>query len=116
MKTKLLFVCAALVFALVGCSKKSEVDASKLESSFASADTVQKTQATKAADAIKAGDYSAALASLQSLAREAKLTPEQKAAVNDAIAEVQKHLSGAMTKAAEGGQKAMDDATKALKK
>src|SRR5437773_1825647 len=100
--------CAALTLAMFGCAKKSEVDTSKMEKSFATAEPADKSQATKVVDAVKAGDYNAALASLKTLAQQAKLTPEQKSAIEDVTAQVQKQLSQAINKAAEGGKKALD--------
>jgi hypothetical protein len=118
MKMKLFFLgcCAALAFAVSGCSKKSEVDTTKFEQSFATAESADKSQAAKVVDAVKAGDYNAALASLKSLAQQAKLTPEQKAAIQDVTDQVQKQLSAAINKAAEGGQKALEDVKKSLPK
>lgn len=118
MRAKLLslWCCASLVLALVGCSKKSEVDTSKLETSFASAEPATKSQSAKVVDAVKSADYSGALASLKSLAGDAKLTPDQKAAIQDVTDQIQKLLKDSASKAAEGGQKALDDAKKALPK
>jgi hypothetical protein len=118
MNTKLLLLwcCASLVFTISGCSKKSEVDTTKLEKSFATAEPADKSQATKVVDAVKAGDYDAALASLKNLAQQAKLTPEQKSAIQDVTDQVQKQLTAAINKAAESGKKAMDDAKKSLPK
>jgi len=112
----LLWCCASLAFAISGCSKKPEVDTAKLENSFATAEPADKSQAAKVVDAVKAGDYDAALASLKSLAQQAKLTPEQKAAIEDVTSQAQKQLSAAISKAAEGGQKALEDAKKSLPK
>ena len=112
----LLWCFASLAFAISGCSKKPEVDTAKLENSFATAEPADKSQAAKVVDAVKAGDYDAALASLKSLAQQAKLTPEQKAAIEDVTSQVQKQLSAAISKAAEGGQKALEDAKKSLPK
>jgi len=112
----LLWCCASLAFAISGCSKKPEVDTAKLENSFATAEPADKSQAAKVVDAVKAGDYDAALASLKGLAQQAKLTPEQKAAIEDVTSQVQKQLSAAISKAAEGGQKALEDAKKSLPK
>jgi len=112
----LLWCFASLAFAISGCSKKPEVDTAKLENSFATAEPADKSQAAKVVDAVKAGDYDAALASLKGLAQQAKLTPEQKAAIEDVTSQVQKQLSAAISKAAEGGQKALEDAKKSLPK
>ena len=107
---------AALALTMVGCAKKSEVDTSKLEKSFATAEPADKGQATKVVDAVKAGDYNAALASLKTLAQQAKLTPEQKSAIEDVTAQVQKALSEAISKAADSSKKAADDLKKSLPK
>ena len=112
----LLWCFASLAFAISGCSKKPEVDTAKLENSFATAEPADKSQAAKVVDAVKAGDYNAALASLKGLSQQAKLTPEQKAAIEDVTSQVQKQLSAAISKAAEGGQKALEDAKKSLPK
>ena len=118
MKTRLLILssCAVLALVMFGCAKKSDVDTAKLEKSFASAEPADKSQATKVVDAVKAGDYNAALGSLKTLAQQAKLTPEQKEAIEDVTSQVQKALSQAINKAAEGGQKALEDAKKSLPK
>jgi hypothetical protein len=118
MKIKLLLFlcCAGLALGISGCSKKSDVDTTKLEQSFATAEPADKSQAAKVVDAVKARDYDAAIASLKTLAQQAKLTPEQKAAIQDVTDQVQKELSAAIKKAAEGGQKALEDAKKSLPK
>ena len=117
MKMKsLLLCCCALALLILGCNKKSEVDTAKFEQSFAAAEPADKSQAAKVVDAVKAGDYNAALASLKNLAQQAKLTPEQKAAIQDVTDQVQKQLGAAIKKAAEGGQKALEDVKKSLPK
>ena len=118
MKTNLVLfsVCAAVVVVFSACSKKSEVDTTKLETSFATADPADKSHSDKAVASIKAGDYTGALASLKNLAQQAKLTPEQKDAIKDVTDQVQKKLGAAIEKAAEGGQKALEDAKKSLPK
>jgi hypothetical protein len=116
MKAFILSCCAILALIAFGCAKKTEVDTAKLEKSFATAEPADKGEATKVVDAVKAGDYNAALASLKTLAQQAKLTPEQKSAIEDVTAQVQKVLSETISKAAEGGQKALEDAKKSLPK
>jgi|SRR5688572_12048205 len=118
MKTKLLLLgcCASLAFFISGCSKKPEVDTTKLESSFATAEPADKSEAAKAVDAVKARDYDSSLASLKRLAQQAKLTPEQKAAIHDVSEQVQMQLKAAFDKAKEGGKKALEDVKEALPK
>jgi outer membrane protein assembly factor BamD (BamD/ComL family) len=94
-----------LVFA--GCGKKSNVDTGKLESSFQSADSGNKSEADKAVASIKAGNYSEALTELQQLAKQAKLTPEQQQAIKDVIAQVQQQVSAMANKAAGDLQKSL---------
>jgi hypothetical protein len=101
---------------VIGCAKKSEVDTSKLESSFASAEPADKTEMDKAVSSIKAGDFSSGLASLQKLSSQAKLTPEQQQAVQDVIAQVQKQLGDLAQKAGDEAQKTLDAAKQALPK
>src|SRR5689334_17376292 len=91
---------AAVTMAMNGCSKKGNVDTAPLEKSFASAEPANKAGADKAVSEIKAGDYSAAMASLQKLATQAKLTPEQQQAIKDVLAQVQKELTDAVAKTA----------------
>jgi hypothetical protein len=111
--TAFAFIALSLV---IGCAKKSEVDTSKLESSFASAEPADKTEMDKAVSSIKAGDYSTGLASLQKLASQAKLTPEQQQAVKDVIAQVQNQLADLGKQAAGEAQKTLDAAKEALPK
>jgi Spy/CpxP family protein refolding chaperone len=104
----LLLVCA--------CAKKSDVNTTKMEQSFASADPTSKSEADKAVASIKAGDYQTAIASLQKLASQAKLTPEQKDAVKDVIDQVQNKVQQAIKEAGKSTDKALDDAKKSLPK
>ena len=116
MKCSARLLSAALVvgIGLVGCSKKSSVDTGKLESSFRSAQPAAKSDVDKAVTAIKAGNYSEALTDLQSLAKKAKLTPEQQQAIKDTIAAIQKQMAEAASKAASDAQKAAGDLKKSL--
>jgi C4-dicarboxylate-specific signal transduction histidine kinase len=99
-----------------GCSKKSSVDTSKLEQSFASADTSTKSQADKIVSSIKANDYPPAMAELQKLASNLKLTPEQKQAINDVLAQLQKALAETANKAVGEANKALGDMQKSVPK
>ena len=99
---------------VVGCGKKSSVDTGKLESSFQAAEPGLKSDADKVVADVKAGKYSEALADLQSLAKKAKLTPEQQAAIKDVIAQVQKVLAEAADRAAADAQKAGEELKKSL--
>jgi len=99
---------------IVGCAKKSEVNTAKLETSFASAEPANKTEVDKAVSSIKAGDYPSALGSLQKVAGQAKLTPEQQQAIKDVIAQIQSQLAKGSQQASGEAQKALDAAKQAL--
>ena len=117
MKTiQLLSILLASLFLFSGCAKKSDVNTAKMEQSFASADPATKSESDKAVSAIKAGDYQGAVASLQTLASQAKLTDEQKNAVKDVVDQVQAKLKEAMKDATKATDKAMDDLKKSVPK
>jgi uncharacterized lipoprotein NlpE involved in copper resistance len=105
-----------LVFAVAGCNKQASVDTSAIEKSFQPADSAIKSNADKAVSAIKARDYSGALAELQKLGSQAKLTPDQQQAVKDAVVQVQKMLAEAANKVAGEAGKAAGDLQKSLPK
>lgn len=84
---------------LVGCSKKSSVDTSKLESNFKSAEPATRSDVAKATASIKDGDYSDAIAQLQRITTKAKLTAEQQQAIKDTIAAIQKQMAELANKA-----------------
>lgn len=113
-QTVSLFVAVLMAVATAGCAKKNNVDTGKLESSFRAAEPAAKSDADKAVAAVKAGNYSEALADLQRLASKAKLTPEQQEAVKDLIAQVQKAMADAAGKAAAEAQKTGEDLKKSL--
>jgi hypothetical protein len=106
----------AAMLTLVGCSKQGGVDTAPLEKGFKSADPAVQTSADKVVSAVKAADYSGAMAELKTLASNAKLTPEQQQAVKDVVAQVEKAIADAAAKATGEATKAMDDAKKALPK
>ena len=117
MHTWFLSTLIASVLVLAACSKSGgSVDAGPVEKSFAAAEPALKAAADKAVTAIKNADYSAATAELQKLAASVKLTDEQKKAINDVIAQVQKAVAEMGTKAAGEAGKALGDAQKALGK
>lgn len=118
MKTSrwILIAIVAAALGLVGCAKKNTVDTTQLLSSFKGAEASQQGSVDKVVSAVKSADYTGALAELQTLLKDVKLTPEQKAAVNDLIAQVQKVVPDAAASAASEGRKAVDDMKKALPK
>jgi hypothetical protein len=117
MKTLSLFLTlvTAAAFVFVGC-KKSGVDTKPIESSFSSAEPATKSGADKAVSAIKAGDYASAMAELQKLAGQAKLTPEQQQAIKDVLEQVKAQISAAAEKAAGDAKKGMEDLQKSINK
>src|SRR5437016_4625328 len=96
----ILLAVVSLSLAVIGCGKKSEVDTSKLESSFKSAPPAQQSDVDKTVSAIKAGNYSEAVTDLQRLASQARLTPEQQQPVKNTIAAIQKQMTETASKAA----------------
>lgn len=107
---------AALSLLFSGCSKKGNVDTAPLEKSFASAEPATKSTADTAVSSIKAGDYATAMAQLQKLSAQAKLTPEQQQAVRDVLEQVKKQLSETAAGAAKDMEKAAGDLQKSLPK
>jgi len=108
----------ALSLSFTACSKKgaANVDTAKLEQIFQSADGSAKSSVNEAVAAVKNADYAGALTKLQAVAKDAKLTPEQQAAIKDVIEQVRTALSGAADKAVEGANKAAGDLQKSLGK
>jgi hypothetical protein len=102
-----LAVAVTVAFLGFGCGHDHSVNTSKLESSFASADASLKSSVDKAVAAIKAEKWSEAIAHLQTVAKDAKLTDEQKKVCADILAQCQKALSEHGTKAAEDVKKAL---------
>ena len=106
---------------LAGCSKSDSgtattVNPAPVEKSFASADPTLKSAADKAVSAIKSADYGSAVAELQKLSANAKLTDDQKKSINDVLAQVQKAIANAGSKAAGEANKALGDVQKSLGK
>jgi outer membrane protein assembly factor BamD (BamD/ComL family) len=97
----------AIAIPLAGCSKKSSVDTSNLESSFESAEPAVQSDINQAVSSIKDGNYSEAMAQLQSVAKKAQLTPEQQQAIKDTIASIQKLMAEMANKAAGDLQKSL---------
>ena len=117
MKITQMFLMAAMAatLALAGCGKSNDVNTSALESSFKASEPATQTVADKAVAAIKSSDYAGALTQLQSLAAQAKLTPEQQQAIKDVMAQVQKVMTDAAGKAVGDATKAAGDASKATR-
>src|SRR5436309_14008705 len=97
---------AALLFG--GCAKKSSVDTGKLESSFESAEPATKSKVDAAVSAIKSEDYAGAMVSLQGVATDAKLTPEQQQAIKDVVEQLKLLVTDAANATADGAAKALE--------
>jgi hypothetical protein len=100
---------------LTGCTKEGGVDTAKVESAFQTAAAVDKTAVQNAVTAVKAGDYTSALASLQKVAASVNLTPEQKTALTDFINEVKAKLGAEAKSKVDDATKAVGDASNAAK-
>ena len=109
-------IAASIACLFSACSKQGSVDTAPLEKSFAGADASVKPSSDKAVSDLKAGNYSGAMADLQSLAGNAKLTPAQQQAVKDVIGQVQQALANAGKQAADSASKAASDLQKSLPK
>ena len=107
---------AVAVFGIVGCNKQNSVDTAPIENSFQSAEPATKSAADNVVSSIKSGDYSGALTGLQTLAKDAKLTPEQQQAIKDVMAQVQQAISSAASNAADKANDAAKDLQKSLPK
>ena len=116
MTNHILAAMAAIMLLPSGCGSKSSVDTAPLEKSFASAEPANKAAANEAVSSIKSENFSGAVAQLQKLASQAKLTPEQQQAIKDTLAQVQKQLADAAAKLSKDGQKAATDLQKSLPK
>jgi hypothetical protein len=111
--TKWMVILLTVSLAVVGCNKKGDVDTAPLEKSFAQAPPADKGPVDQAVAAVKKGDYAGAMAALQPIAAKASLTPEQKKAVQDLVAQLQAKVQEAMGQVSAEGKKMMDSGKKA---
>jgi flagellin-like hook-associated protein FlgL len=118
MKLYLWILTAAVTVSLVfpGCARKSSVDTGKLESSFESAEPATKSKVDSAVSDIKSADYAGAMASLQGLAKDAKLTSEQQEAIKDVVEQLKTRVTDVANTTAEDAAKALENMQKSLKK
>ena len=127
-QTTILTVIAAAAFVVAGCSKQSSstagdqnaavanVDTTKAEAAFASADGATKRALASVIGAVKNADYSGAVTQLKSFGEKYKLTEEQQTAVNELLVTAQKALADMAAKSAGDASKAATDMSKALGK
>ena len=127
-QTTILTVIAAAAFVVAGCSKQSSstagdqnaavanVDTTKVEAAFASADGATKRALSSVIGAVKNADYSGAVTQLKSFGERYKLTEEQQTAVNELLVTAQKALADMAVKSAGDASKAATDMSKALGK
>ena len=104
--TKLALLVLAVTLAC-GCGRHHGVNTGHLAASFKTAEPTLKADADKAIATIKAGNFTDATAELQHLARRAKLSAEQQQAIQDTIAEIEKQVQAAASKAAADAKKAL---------
>ncbi len=114
----------------LGCGKKGEtpdtadagsgapaaapvIDVSKVQRLFESAPAAIKSQWEQEVAAVKSANYSGALKSLQSLAGDARLSTDQKAAIDELVAQVKSRANEAWRGAAEAANKVINEATDA---
>jgi len=83
----LLLLAGLMAWGATGCSNK-EADTAKLQSSFQDATPEVRPYLDKGVAAIKAGKYAEALPALQHVAYAAKMSPEQRLVLEDAIKKV----------------------------
>ena len=102
--------------AMAGGGKNGTVDTAVFEKSFKTAEAAVQTSAEKVTTAIKAGDYTGAMAELKTLASNAKLTSEQQQTIKDVIAQVEKLVADAASKVAGDASKAVKDLPTTLPK
>jgi hypothetical protein len=122
----ILAIAGITIFGLAGCSRSetgggggpggggggASIDTSKIQSAFQNAPSADKTEVQHAVSAIKSGDYTTGLASLQKVASSTNLTPEQKSAVSDLMNQVKAKAGGAAGKTMGGVSNAVGGATK----
>lgn len=89
------------------------VDLSKVERLFESASGTIKTQWDQVVSAVKSANYAGALKSIQTLAADAGISADQKAALNELMAQVKEKANQAWRGAADAANKVINEATDA---
>lgn len=108
----LLWICLGL--GLVGCSKEeSRADLADSEPAMASVDPTIKTTWDKAMTAAKANEYAGAIMLLKTIVDDPKLTPEQKAAVENAMKAVSDQMYDALNRGDAKAQQAIEELRRA---
>lgn len=104
------------VLGTTGCSKSESggttIDTAKVQSAFATASAVDKAEVEKAIAAVKSGDYASAITSLKQAAASVNITPEQKQAIQDLLAQAQAKVGAAASEAVDKVKAAGSDAAK----
>jgi hypothetical protein len=93
-------LCLLLALGATGCGRKERVDTTRLQRCFKTADPATQPIVDKVVAAIDAGDYRTAFASLQKLAGQATVTPEQQHAIHDLMEQLQTIITAAAQKTA----------------
>lgn len=109
-------VLIAVCLALGACGKSDQVDTSKVEKSFASAQPATKSAVDDLKAAVAAKDYAMASAALQKLASSAKLTSDQRQAIDDLAAQLKKKIAEQAKQISKDANKALGDMKNQLSK
>jgi hypothetical protein len=99
-----------------GCSRKSAVSTSDLQSSFKSAEPAMQTLVDKAVGSVKSNNYPEALSDLQVLAHKARLTPDQQQALQDTMEMILNKISSATNAPTTAPQKNLDPMLQLMRK
>ncbi|MCX7848325.1 MAG: hypothetical protein N2595_09895 [bacterium] len=89
---------------IVGCGQKG-ISTTRLERSFKGTEAQMQANVRAVVKALEAKDYAGAAAALERLGAQAKLTEEQRAAVEDLLEQVRKQIAAAVEEKAEELQK-----------
>jgi hypothetical protein len=102
MKTshRLLCIGVGCMLGMAGLAQKRTVDTSALERHFSAAEPSTRISADQAVLLIKVADYPRALAQLKKLTADRRITPEQRHALREILAKVERSCTRATGKAA----------------
>lgn len=90
-KLALMLACtmALMLAGVTGCSSKAKVDTGLVETSFAEASAEDKAKIQQVVDAVKAGNFAAALEQVQELQFDLEMTPSQEGALLDLLLQLE---------------------------
>jgi hypothetical protein len=90
---RLLCVMGIIALLAAACGKRPVLNLEQLRKTFKTGDAASQTLVEKVATAVKGNDYPTAMATLQKLAHQPKLTPDQQRAVLEAMTAVQQRMT-----------------------